>query len=537
MKFLNRKLFLHLLFAFIITSCGTSRLVTTPISDIDNTPLKYTELTEAEEKIWGHLDFVNDTIPGISVEKAYKELIKNKKGTKVIVAVIDSGIDIDHEDLEGIIWTNKNEIPNNNKDDDNNGYVDDVHGWNFLGEAYQEQLEYVRLLASGNTKDPRYAEAEAEYQKKKTEYLNFKAQYNQVIPVFEDAHKAVSEYFKKTNYTIEEVNTLKTKDKNLQQNLYTVKVFGFDNGFESVPEAIAVFKSDLKHFDEMLDYNLNKSFNGRKIVGDNPNDFNDRNYGNGNVKPRNKDESHGTHVAGIVAAERNNGKGVNGVANNVEIMSIRAISNGDEYDKDVALAIRYAADNGAKIVNMSFGKYYSPHSDWVKEAILYAEQKDVLLISGAGNESLNLDNKASYPQDQENSVEFATNFLSVGATEQKYGSGVVANYSNYGKNTVDVFAPGSNIYSTYPNNTYKAEGGTSMSAPMVAGLAALIRSQYPKLSAAQVKQIIMDSGLSLKAKVIVGGNSNNVKPFGELSKSAKLINAYNALIMASKISN
>jgi subtilisin family serine protease len=179
MRFMNPKLFLYLLFAFIITSCGTSRLVTTPISGIDNTPLKYTELTEAEEKIWGHLDFVNDTIPGISVEKAYNELIKNKKGAKVIVAVIDSGIDIDHEDLEGVIWTNKNEIPNNNKDDDNNGYVDDVHGWNFLGEAYQEQLEYVRLLAGGNTKDPRYAEAEAEYQKKRTEYLNLKAQYGQ----------------------------------------------------------------------------------------------------------------------------------------------------------------------------------------------------------------------------------------------------------------------------------------------------------------------------------------------------------------------
>jgi len=537
MKYMNQKLFIYLLFAFLITSCGSTKLVSTPIDNIDKTPLKYTELTKAEEKIWGHLDFVADTIPGMSVNKAYDELIKNKNGAKVIVAVIDSGIDIDHEDLDGVIWKNENEIPNNNIDDDNNGYVDDVHGWNFLGEAYQEQLEYVRLLVSDNTKDPRYAEAQAEYQKTSTEYTNLKSQYDQVIPVIEDAHKAVSEYFKKPTYTIEEVNTLKTKDKTLQQSLYTVKVIGFDNGFESVPKAIAAFKSDLKHFDEMLDYNLNKSFNGRKIVGDNPDDFNDRNYGNGNVKPRDKDESHGTHVAGIVAAERNNGKGVNGVANNVEIMSIRAISNGDEYDKDVALAIRYAADNGAKIVNMSFGKYYSPHSDWVKEAILYAEQKDILLISGAGNESLNLDNKASYPQDQENGVEFATNFLSVGATEQKYGSGVVANYSNYGKNTVDVFAPGSNIYSTYPNNTYKAEGGTSMSAPMVAGVAALIRSQYPKLSAAQVKQVIMDSGLPLKAKVIVGGNSNNVKPFGELSKSAKLVNAYNALIMASKISN
>ena len=186
---------------------------------------------------------------------------------------------------------------------------------------------------------------------------------------------------------------------------------------------------------------------------------------------------------------------------------------------------------------MSFGKYYSPQSDWVKEAIIYAETKDVLLVHGAGNESLNLDNKPNFPTDQENGVEFANNFISVGATEQKYGSSLVASYSNYGKNTVDVFAPGSNIYSTYPNNTYKAEGGTSMAAPGVAGVAALIRSYYPKLTAAQVKQIIMDSGLPLKTKVTVSENSSEVKPFGELSRSSKLINAYNAIIMASKISN
>ena len=537
MKFLNPKSLLFTLLTILITSCGSSKLVSTPIDNIDNTPLKFDALTDAEEKIWAHLDFIKDTIPGMSVNKAYDELIKNKKGVKVIVAVIDSGIDIDHEDLEDLIWTNKNEIPYNNKDDDNNGYVDDVHGWNFLGEAYQEQLEYVRLLASGDTQNPRYNEAEAEYQKTRAKYLNLKAQYAQSIPIIDDAHKAVSAYLKKTNYTKEEVSTIKTEDKTLQQHIYAINALVFGNDFETTQEALDLFIETLKQLNEMLDYNLNKTFNGRKIVGDNPNDINDKIYGNANVKPREDGESHGTHVAGIIAAERNNNKGMNGVANNVVIMPLRAVSNGDEYDKDVALAIRYAADNGAKIINMSFGKYYSPHSHWVKEAIIYAEQKDVLLVSGAGNESLNLDKKPSYPSDQENGVEFVGNFLSVGATEQKYGSSLVASYSNYGKNTVDVFAPGSNIYSTYPKNTYKAEDGTSMSAPMVAGVAALIRSQYPKLTAVQVKQIIMASGLPLKAKVAIGENLNEVKPFGELSKSTKLVNAYNALIMASQISN
>jgi len=529
---------ISILFAllFLISSCGSTRLVSTPIENIDNTPIKFNELTEAEEKNWSHLDFVSDTIPGMSVNRAYNELIKNKKGVKVIVAVIDSGIDIDHEDLDDVIWTNKDEISNNNKDDDNNGYVDDIHGWNFLGEGYHEQLELVRLLTSGNKNNPRYSEAQAEYEKKVSEYSNFKSFYSQALPVVENAHKAVSAHLKKSNYTKEEVNAIKTESQELQQHIYMINQT-YSLGFDTVPEALETFDTALKQLNEMLDYNLNKNYDGRKIVGDNPNDINDTNYGNGNVRPRNDDENHGTHVAGIIAAERNNGKGANGVANKVEIMSLRAVSSGDEYDKDVALAIRYAADNGAKIINMSFGKYYSPHSEWVKEAIIYAEQKDVLLISGAGNESFDLDKKLVFPNDYENGVEFVSNFLSVGATEPKYGSGLVASYSNYGKNTVDVFAPGSNIYSTYPKNTYKPEDGTSMAAPNVAGVAALIRSQYPKLTAAQVKKVLMDSGLPLKAKVTVGENADLVKPFADISKSSKLVNAYNALIMASKISN
>jgi subtilisin family serine protease len=536
MKPLTQKLFLYSLLVLLITGCGTTKLISTPIENIDNTPIKETPLTKAQEKTWANLDFITDTIPGMSVDKAYSQLIKNKKGKKIIVAVIDSGMDIDHEDLDDVIWTNKKEIPNNNKDDDGNGYVDDVHGWNFLGEAYQEQYEYVRLLASGDTKNPRYAEAEAEYQENRTKYSNLKAQYDQVIPVIEDAHKAISAYLKKDNYTKEDLNAIKTDDKTLQQQIYAINALIFGNDFESAKEGIGFFKDNLKQINDMLDYNLNKSFDGRKIVGDDPNDINDRNYGNSNVKPRDKGESHATHVAGIIAAERNNGKGINGVANHVEIMPIRAVSNGDEYDKDVALAIRYATDNGAKIINMSFGKYYSPHSNWVKDALKYAAKKDVLLICGAGNESTNRDKKTSYPSDQENGVEFVDNFICVGATDEKYGSTLVANYSNYGKQTVDVFAPGSNIYSTYPNNTYKSESGTSMASPQVAGIAALIRSQYPKLSAAQVKRVIMDSGLALKTKVVVGGDANNVKPFADLSKSSKLVNTFNAIIMASKLS-
>ena len=257
-------------------------------------------------------------------------------------------------------------------------------------------------------------------------------------------------------------------------------------------------------------------------------------YGNGNVKPVKKSESHGTHVAGIIAAERNNGLGVNGVTNNVEIMPVRTIPNGDEYDKDVALAIRYAVDNGAKVINGSFGKYYSPHSDWVRDAIAYAGKHDVLFVNAAGNDGVDLDTKACYPNDQvNNGPEVSDTFITVGALEPKYGPEMVASFSNYGKINVDVFAPGSKIYSTTPENEYDTKSGTSMAAPAVAGVAALIRSYYPTLTAAQVKSILIDSGLAVKTKVIVGGDTDNVKPFEDISKSGKIVNAYNALIMAS----
>ena len=281
------------------------------------------------------------------------------------------------------------------------------------------------------------------------------------------------------------------------------------------------------------------SFDGRKPVGDDPYNISDIGYGDGNPDNRLEDESHGTHVAGIIAAERNNGIGVNGVANNVALMSVRAVPNGDEYDKDIALAIRYAADNGAKIINCSFGKSFSPNAEWVYEAIKYAASKDVLIVHAAGNDGSNLDDplNPNYPNDQiNNGPEIADNVITVGSLDSEYGSEMISSFSNYGKINVDVFAPGGKIYSTMPGSEYDFAGGTSMAAPAVAGVAALIRSYYPKLSASQVKRVLMDSGLSTKASVVLNGDVERAKPFTEASKSGKMVNAYNALIMADQIS-
>lgn len=531
------KLFKSLLFATLLASllysCGSAAIISTPIENIDSVPLKTTDLTIAEKHNWGHLDLIKDTIPGMSVDKAYAEILKNKSGKKVIVAVVDSGIDIDHEDLNDVIWTNKGEIPNNGIDDDKNGYVDDVHGWNFLGDGYDEQLEYVRILASGDSKNPEYEKAKAEYDKEFKLWTGRKTQYDQIYSRIKSADEALANYLNKKDYTKEDVQGIKSDDQEVAQAVQMMN-YMYSNGLDSIKEAYSEIEGALENINDRLNYNLNIDFKGR-INGDNPDDMSTKFYGNGNVKPVKKSESHGTHVAGIIAAERNNELGANGVANNVEIMSVRTVPNGDEYDKDVALAIRYAVDNGAKIINASFGKYYSPHSDWVREAITYAGKHDVLFVNAAGNEGEDLDTVAIYPNDQvDNGSEVSDTFITVGALEPKYGENMVAGFSNYGKVNVDVFAPGAKVYSTTPENEYDTKGGTSMAAPAVAGVAALIRSYYPSLTAAQVKQILMDSGLTVKTKVVAGGDTNNIKPFVELTKSGKMVNAYNALILASQ---
>ncbi|MAU26056.1 MAG: peptidase S8 [Muricauda sp.] len=523
--------------SFLMVGCGATTLVTTPVENIDTVPKKVAELTEAEKRRWGHADLVTDTIPGMSIDRAYADIIKNKKGQTVIVAVLDSGIDLDHEDLDDVLWVNKDERPGNGKDDDGNGYIDDVHGYNFLGESYHEQLEYARILRLNLGDAALRAKAKAKLDSEYPEALQNKQQYEQILQVVKNADEAVKKELGKDSYTKKDVLAIEPKTDAMQQHVAVLtQMYNYGDTIEEVLEEL---EKGINYFAERVNYNLNKDFNGREVVGDNPYDIADTAYGDGNPDNRFKDESHGTHVAGIIAAERNNGKGVDGVAKNVKIMAIRAVPNGDEYDKDIALGIRYAVDNGAKIINCSFGKSFSPNPEWVYDAIRYAAQNDVLIVHAAGNDGENLDdpNNPNYPNDHRFSgEEFTDNVLTVGALTSDYGSGMVAVFSNYGKQNVDIFAPGDDIYSTLPNNDYDFQGGTSMAAPAVAGIAALIRSYYPKLTAKQVKEIIMQSGLSSKASVIVSGDPEKATTFDNISRSGKMVNAYNALILAESIS-
>ncbi len=558
MKIPVLKPFLAASTAAILASCGSSAptIVSTPIESIDTIPLKVTPLSKAQLKEWSSDDILQDTVPGMSVNKAYSEIIKKQKGKKVIVAVIDSGVDIEHEDLNGVIWTNTDEIPGNGKDDDNNGYIDDVHGWNFLGDVVEENLELVRIYrdlkpkyegksASSIAPENRdeftlYKEAEAEYNKKLTEAEKNLQQYQQIQQQLLAAHEAVSSQLGKEDYTREELKAMEASAQPLSQ--YKMMLLQIQqNVSENIPDALAELNEAVEYYSDQKLVNLNINLNGREILGDDPDDISDVNYGNSNVMGPEADKKnikHGTHVAGIIAAVRKNDIGMDGVANNVEIMPVRAVPNGDEYDKDIALAIRYAVDNGAKVINTSFGKYYSPHPEWVWDAIKYAAKNDVLIVNAAGNEGENLDKKMVYPNDQtpKNPQEIADNFLVVGALNYEYGANLVATFSNYGKKNVDVFAPGTKIYSTVPNNEYEFLQGTSMASPEVAGVAAMIRSYFPKLTAPQVKKIIMDSGLPVKANVIVAGNRLDTEAFSNLSTSGKIVNLYNALILASKVS-
>ncbi|MCK8523672.1 S8 family peptidase [Aquimarina sp. D1M17] len=543
--------------SMILASCGAPVIVSTPIENIDNIPLKNVQLEDTALKNWNSLDLVSDTVPGMSVKKAYSELIKSRKGQTVIVGVIDSGVDIEHEDLDGVVWVNTKEIKGNGKDDDNNGYVDDIYGWNFLGESNDENLEYVRIIkklkpkyegknlasvAAGDKEEyQKYIEAKAEFEKEYQEAAQNKMQYEQILQQSKISHKAISEAIGKEDYTGQELLQVEAKTPEMQQHVaFLSQMFGFLDPGDTIPDFIKNLTEGVEHFTNQLNFNLNPDFDGRSVVGDNVDDFNDRNYGNNKVMGPNPDKKgirHGTHVAGIIAAERNNGKGMNGVAQNVKIMAIRAVPDGDEYDKDIALAIRYAADNGAKVINTSFGKYYSTHPEWVWEAIKYAASKDVLIVNAAGNEGLDLDQKTAYPNDQTGTgAEIADNFITIGALNYEYGSNLIADFSNYGKSNVDVFAPGVKIWSTTPNNEYEYLQGTSMAAPAVAGVAAMIRSYYPKLKASQVKQILMDSGINTKTSVVLGGEPTSVAPFSDVSKSGKMVNMYNALIMADKMS-
>lgn len=527
-------------FASLLVACGgTSKIASLPIETLEgkNIPTQVENPSKDELKTWPHRDLLTTGYPGISLAEAYKAL-KGRKAQTVIVGVVDSGVDINHEDLKSIIWTNPKEIPNNGIDDDKNGYVDDVHGWNFLGEINQDNLEYVRILKKGDTSDPDYKRAEEKYDKEFKDANEKIELYSQIKERIAQSDALIQKHLGKKEYTEEDLDKIDASSLQLLGAVRGMKYL-LSNGV-SVKETLEELSEGIKHYEDRLKYGLNKEFNPRKVLNDNPDDINDKIYGNNNViGPTAEGALHGTHVAGIIAAVRHNNIGIDGVADHVRIMPVRTVPDGDEYDKDVALALRYAIDNGAKVINTSFGKEFSPHKEWVYDALKYAAEKDVLIVNAAGNDTKNVDVQLTFPDDNINGKEFTDTMITIGALNYEYNENLVASFSNYGKNNVDLFSPGVQIYATVPENKYKFLDGTSMAAPEVAGVAALIRAYFPKLKAREVKQILMESGLIPTVKeVLVGGRGEEGEAkrmlFSELSKSGKIVNAYNAIILAAQ---
>ena len=543
MKFLKPIVFITI-FTFLLGSCKSISTIPVPkpSSYSVTATAKKAPLTEEESKFWGHSDLVTDSIPGMSLDKAYN-FLQGKKGVEVVVGVVDSGTDLLHEDLKDVAWVNLKEIPSNGIDDDKNGYVDDINGWNFLGTIYKEHLEYQRIV-----KDPSIANEET--LKEATKFYDEKVagakanekRYGQMLKMVSNADDALSKHFDKSDYSKEEVTKTVTEDTALKQSIEVAKqMYGF--GLSSLAQAKQELSKLVKNATSMLSgEDLKNEY--RSVLGDDPNTMDNKSYGDAATGHSIKDEAHGTHVSGIIGASRNNDIGMNGVANNVKIMAVRAVPDGDEYDKDVALGLRYAVDNGAKVINTSFGKGFSPKKEWVYEAILYAASKDVLIVNAAGNDGKNMDVEKTYPNDSRDLVtEISDNVLTVGAMSANYDENLPASFSNYGKINVDVFAPGVQIYSTIPEGGYAKFSGTSMAAPSTAGVAALLRSYYPKLSASQVKHILMNSGTMINFDVIKPGSMSREKPtgekvsFSELSVSGRVVNAYNALKMADYMVN
>lgn len=500
---------------------------------------------------WQNLDFEKDSLRGMSVERAYSEILKGKSTKTVIVGIIDSGIDIKHEDLQGKFWVNEKEIAGNGKDDDGNGFVDDINGWDFIGGAdgtdiNQEQVELTRLLKKYTTKfgeNPKkrlirknkaeyelYQEIKKEYEEKSQDGKNFLPMYKQMYQNYQVAAKTLKDYLK--TETINESVVDAIDDAQADRKVRAAKQFILK--FYEMGATESDLRDAVQHYEEETLYNYNLDFDARKVVGDKLNELQYGGYGNNEVTG--PDAMHGTHVAGIIGANRNNDLGINGVATDVKIMVIRAVPNGDERDKDVANAIRYAADNGASIVNMSFGKKYSPEKKWVDDAVKYAQSKGVLLIAAAGNDNLDIDTDPQYPMKKYNDKKEAENWITVGALSWKDGKDIVANFSNYGQVGVDVFAPGVDIYSSVPNSKYEEKSGTSMAAPAVTGVAALLKSYFPALTATQIKKIILESSVKIPSEKVYIPGSQEIVKFGELSNTGGIVNAYQAIKMAEEMS-
>lgn len=478
---------------------------------------------DAPPENWHLLDRDADGVAGISLDAAYAAL-GDREPSEVVVAIIDSGVDIEHPDLAPVLWTNADEVAGNGVDDDGNGYVDDVHGWSFLGNAEGENVEHdtyelARLVAlcRAGTPDATYADCEALETALEEERRPLAEQAVQLGPLLaaarsEDAHMREKHGDDYTLGDADEDDDIRALSFLAQQGASLSDLEDFAKSIES-----------------RLEYGLNPDYDPRGVVGDDYADVAERRYGNADVAG--PDPNHGTGVAGLVAAVRGNDVGIDGISP-ARIMALRAVPGGDERDKDVANAIRYAVDNGADIINMSFGKGYSPQKAAVDAAVAYAVENGVLLVHAAGNSSEDIDVEDNFPTRTLLDGTVTGGWLEVGASGAD-NKALAASFSNYGRTGVDLFAPGAGVTSLKPGGGIQTANGTSFASPVVAGVAALVMAYFPELSAEEVRQILLDSATRYDVLTARPGSDEEVA-FGELSVTGGVVDAAAAVRLAAE---
>lgn len=479
---------------------------------------------------------------GVSTDHFYEEIMPEKKTKTIVVAVIDGGIDTSHPDLRSNLWVNEDEIPSNGKDDDSNGYIDDIYGWNFIGgpngDIGPENTEAVRVY---NKFKDRFAKLEKKdvkkedradfelYTKASEKILSELFVAGSSLPTYEKLKGHLDKILSimgDDEFTSDDLREITDTDEEFISTINEIAYYmDLGNTFENIYQDIL---EGVKYFNVATKYHYNPEFDARHIVGDDPEDLTNRFYGNNNVTG--PDSEHGTHVAGIIGAIRSNSIGIDGIASDVRIMALRAVPDGDERDKDVANAIRYAVDNGAKIINMSFGKGFSPHQHYVDEAIIYATSKGVLMVHAAGNDAESIDKKPNFPNVKNLTKNGFIPWIEVGANDIL---GQMAEFSNYGAKSVDILAPGVYIYSTMPGGTYDYESGTSMAAPVVSGVAALLWSVYPELTVKELHAALMAGVVEPMSKATQPGTSKQL-PYKKMCKTGGVVNVYNSALIIEK---
>ena len=506
---------------------------------------------DKDQKTWYHKDYATTKVYGVNTENAYKFLeSKGLKPKTVVVGVLDSGVEVDHPGLAKNMWKNPNEVPNNGKDDDGNGYVDDIFGWNFLGgknaDIDVDNMEVTRVVkkyqsvfegpdsAKNKENQAKMPEEFAMYMKSKEVFTKKSQEAKQNVQLYTMIKNAIPDMVKLLgNKTLTKENLATIKPSNQQEAMAMQVLAQVSNDPQVVGKSAAEVKTYMDaQMKEALDYftpqaekGYNLDFDPRKeIVGDNYDDYSEKNYGNNHYEG--PDAKHGTHVAGIIAGLPNGSEPQYGVASRVaKIMTVRAVPDGDERDKDVANAIRYAVDNGAKILNMSFGKPVSPGKNVVWDAFKYAESKGVLLVKAAGNENEDIAEHQYFPTNYKSTTDekpFVNNMIVVGSNTND-ANALKSSFSNYNKKMVDVFAPGSEIYSTVPDGKYEYLQGTSMASPVVAGASAVLLAYMPNLKPEQIIESLVNT---------TNASTNN--GFENLSRSAGVIDVAKAAEYAYK---